>query len=137
MAEFRSCLSARLSQVPQVWEEGGLHRVGGAPGTQYALNALNALCCFAGHPLLQLRVVACFLILVCGRVINVYVPIYYRNIVNALTPSHVPGGNHTHQFDTVLGLSQDSTGVTFPLASILIYVFLKFLQVKLMVSMLN
>ena len=86
--------------------------------------------CFTGNPLLQLFVVLCFLILVGGRVINVYVPIYYRNIVNALTPSSVPGGNHTHQLDARLGLSQDSTGVTFPLASILIYVFLRFLQVS-------
>ena len=79
--------------------------------------------------MLQMRVVICFLILVCGRVINVYVPIYYRNIVNALTPTSIPGGNHTHSLDTALGLSLAATGVTFPLASILIYVLLKFLQV--------
>lgn len=83
-------------------------------------------CSLPGRPLLQLRVLACFVILVGGRIINVYVPIYYRNIVNALTPSYMPASNHTHQLDTSLGLS----GVTFPLASILIYVFLRFLQVQ-------
>ena len=73
----------------------------------------------------------CFLILVGGRVINVYVPIYYRNIVNALTPASAPGGNHTHSLDVALGVS-DESGVTFPLASILIYVFLRFLQVRML-----
>ena len=76
--------------------------------------------------------VVCFLILVGGRVINVYVPIYYRNIVNALTPSTTPGGNHTHSLDVVLGISLTDNGVTFPMASILIYVFLRFLQVKML-----
>ena len=88
---------------------------------------------FAGHPLLQLRVVVCFIILVGGRVINVYVPIYYRNIVNALTPSSTPGGNHTHSMDRTLGFAVTPSGVTFPLASILIYVLLRFLQVRIIV----
>lgn len=82
-----------------------------------------------GHHLLQLRVVTCFFILVGARVVNVFVPIYYRNIVNALTPSSVPGGNHTHKLDAALGLTDNTTGISFPLASILIYVFLRFLQV--------
>ena len=79
-----------------------------------------------GHPLLQLRVIACFLILVSGRVINVYVPIYYKTIINALTPSQT---DSTSQLDKAIGFTSQTTGITFPLASILIYIFLRFLQV--------
>lgn len=82
-----------------------------------------------GHILLQLRVVTCFLILVSGRVINLYVPIYYKKIVNALTPTSMYGGNQTHYLDVFYGITFASNGITFPIASILIYVFLKFLQV--------
>nr|CAB3219618.1 ATP-binding cassette sub-family B member 6, mitochondrial [Phallusia mammillata] len=39
----------------------------------------------AGSFLLQFRVVLCIALLVAGRVVNPYVPIYYKNIVNALT----------------------------------------------------
>lgn len=103
---------------------------GNHPPSQIA-SASYDLCTppFAGHPLLQLRVVTCFFILVGARVVNVFVPIYYRNIVNALTPSSIPGGNHTHQLNAALGPTHDTTGVTFPLSSILLYVFLRFLQV--------
>ena len=73
--------------------------------------------------------VFCFLILVGGRVINVYVPIYYKKIINALTPHSIPGGNQTHMLDEAIGFSVHSSGVIFPLASVLIYVFLRFLQV--------
>ncbi len=85
---------------------------------------------FSGHYLLQLRVVVCFVILVAGRVINVFVPLYYKNIVNALTP----GYNSTSQLDTSLakslGIPDGGTGIVFPLASICIYVVLKFMQVS-------
>ena len=74
-----------------------------------------------GHRLLQLRVVACFLILVGGRVINVYVPIYYKRIVDSLTPSYSPG-------NATAGLTVAANGVRFPFEAILIYVFLRFLQ---------
>ena len=77
-----------------------------------------------GHPLLQLQVIICLLILASGRVINLYVPIYYKIIINALTPSY----NLTSEFDRSYGLTDPSTGVTFPVVSILIYVFLRFLQ---------
>jgi len=39
----------------------------------------------SNSPLLQLRVMACFVLLILLRVTNVFVPIYYRNIVNSLT----------------------------------------------------
>ena len=84
----------------------------------------------AAHRLLQLRVVICFFILVGARVVNVFVPIYYRNIVNALTPTSGHAGNHTHKLDAALGQTHDTTGVTFPLTSVLLYVFLRFLQVS-------
>ena len=79
--------------------------------------------------------VVCFLILVAGRVINVYVPIYYKNIVNALTP----GVNYTSQLDNALadrlGVSDAGTKIVFPIASICIYVALKFMQVRTSVCM--
>ena len=78
-----------------------------------------------GHPLLQLQVVICFLILAGGRVINLYVPIYYKIIVNALTPNST---QPSQLVDTMLGFTVTPLGVTFPMGSILIYVFLKFLQ---------
>ena len=77
-----------------------------------------------GHLLLQLRVVACFLLLGTGRVVNVFVPIYYKKIVNALTPNP----NSTSHLDAALGLTLSPTGITLPLASIMIYVLLRFLQ---------
>lgn len=83
----------------------------------------------SGHPLLQLRVVACFLILISGRVINVYVPIYYKKIINALTPSGQPNSSSVSSLDLAIGFTSTTTGITFPLASILIYIFLRFLQV--------
>ena len=48
-----------------------------------------------GHLFLQLQVVICLIILGAGRVINVYVPIYYKIIIDALTPSY----NVTSKFD--------------------------------------
>lgn len=77
-----------------------------------------------GHFFLQLQVVICFLILASGRVINVYVPIFYKRIVNALTPNR----NLTERMDLMYGITHNSYGITFPIASICIYVFLKFLQ---------
>jgi len=86
--------------------------------------------CMSGHPLLQLRVVTCFLLLAGGRVINVFVPIFYKRIVDALTPSTLPGGNSTNQLDSALGLTEPTTGVTFPAVSLVLYVLLRFLQVS-------
>ena len=87
----------------------------------------HATLLLSGHPLLQLRVIACFLILVGGRVINVYVPIYYKKIINALTPNQQT--NTTSYLDLALGFTHPATGITFPIASILIYILLRFLQV--------
>ncbi|XP_078491285.1 ATP-binding cassette sub-family B member 6 [Ciona intestinalis] len=39
----------------------------------------------SGNFFLQVRVMMCVVILVAGRVVNPYVPIYYKNIVNGLT----------------------------------------------------
>lgn len=39
--------------------------------------------------LLQLNVILCFILLAGVRVANVFVPIYYKKIVDALTPSHL------------------------------------------------
>lgn len=77
-----------------------------------------------GEPLLQLFVVICILILVAGRVINLLVPIYYKKIINALTPSK----NLTSEFDLSYGITDPSTGVTFPVVSVVLYVLLRFLQ---------
>ena len=78
-----------------------------------------------GHPFLQLRVVVCFLILISGRVINVYVPIYYKYIINALTPGG--GANSTSSLDLKLNITGTTT-LTLPISTITIYVFLRFLQ---------
>ena len=43
--------------------------------------------------LIQLRIVICVLILIITRVINLYVPIFYKNVVNSLTPNIT--ANHT------------------------------------------
>eukprot|EP00090_Calanus_glacialis_P022325 TRINITY_DN34462_c0_g1_i1.p1 TRINITY_DN34462_c0_g1~~TRINITY_DN34462_c0_g1_i1.p1 ORF type:complete len:830 (-),score=268.04 TRINITY_DN34462_c0_g1_i1:176-2665(-) len=59
-------------------------------------------------PLLQLRVLACILLIVLLRVTNVFVPIYYKNIVNCLTT-----------------LSQDNS---WPWVEVLLWVGLKMMQ---------
>ena len=77
-----------------------------------------------GQLFLQIQIVICLVILAAGRVINLYVPLYYKIIIDALTPN----SNLTSQFDLSYGLTDTSTGVTFPVASVFIYVFLRFLQ---------
>lgn len=57
---------------------------------------------------LQLRVIFCFMLLVLGRVVNIYVPIYSKNIVNSL--------------------NKDLKTITFRWDYILIYISLWFLQ---------
>lgn len=76
-----------------------------------------------GHPLLQLRVAVCFLILVAVRVINVYVPVYYKKIVDGLSSN-----SSVDSVDQALHIVVPQTGLTLPLASIIIYVLLRFLQ---------
>ena len=76
-----------------------------------------------GHPLLQLRVAVCFLILVAVRVINVFVPIYYKKIVDGLSSN-----SSVDSVDQQLHIVVGQTGLTLPLASIIIYVLLRFLQ---------
>ena len=76
-----------------------------------------------GHPLLQLRVVVCFLILVAARVINVYVPLYYKKIVDGLSSN-----SSVDPLDQRLHIVVPQTGLTLPLASIIIYVVLRFMQ---------
>ncbi|EDQ85337.1 uncharacterized protein MONBRDRAFT_29256, partial [Monosiga brevicollis MX1] len=94
--------------------------------------------------LLQLRVLLCLALLAAGRVVNLYVPITYKRIVDALTPDtdnndpH-PASNATqlqHILPTTLinlsaRLGADpSTPVTvpFPVTAILIYVAMRFLS---------
>lgn len=76
-----------------------------------------------GHPLLQLRVAVCFLILVSVRVINVYVPVYYKKIVDGLSSN-----TSVDSVDRMLHIVVPQTQLTLPLASIIIYVVLRFLQ---------
>ena len=64
----------------------------------------------SGKPGLQLRVALCVGCLVGTRIVNLYVPIYYKRVVDTL------GGN-------------GNTGdITFPVNEILLYVFMRFLQ---------
>ena len=76
-----------------------------------------------GHPLLQLRVAVCFLILVAVRVINVFVPLYYKKIVDGLTRN-----SSVDRIDKQIHIVVPQTGLTLPLGSIIIYVFLRFMQ---------
>ena len=62
------------------------------------------------HMLLQLRILFCICLLVCGRVVNLYVPICYKTVVDKLTPTNT------------------SASVAFPIGAILIYALLRFLQ---------
>jgi ATP-binding cassette subfamily B (MDR/TAP) protein 6 len=76
-----------------------------------------------GHPHLQLRVAVCFLILVAVRVINVFVPVYYKKIVDGLTSNF-----SVDSVDRQIHIVVPQTGLTLPLGSIIIYVLLRFMQ---------
>lgn len=80
-----------------------------------------------GNLFLQVLVLICFIILAAGRAVNLLVPIYYKKIVNALTPTiTTPSqGNETSRFTATGG---ENEHVSFPVEYILIYVFLRFLQ---------
>lgn len=43
--------------------------------------------------LIQLKIILCIVILFIARVVNLYVPIFYKNVVNSLTPNTT--SNHT------------------------------------------
>ena len=79
-----------------------------------------------GKPLLQLRVVVCFLLLGGGRAVNVFVPIYYKYIVNALSPTNTSDGHLSIPAESVGG--HVGQYIPLPWQPLLIYVFLKFLQ---------
>ena len=77
-------------------------------------------------PLLQLRIIVCFLLLVGGRVVNVFVPTYYKYIVNALSsPSNASGGVSV-SMETFGGSSNQH--LVLPWQLLLMYIFLRFLQ---------
>ena len=79
-----------------------------------------------GNLFLQMLVLICFVILVAGRAVNLLVPIYYKKIVNALTPTSTPSqGNGTYKWTSA---SNDNENISFPLEFILIYILLRFLQ---------
>lgn len=59
--------------------------------------------------LLQSRVMFCFVLLIAGRVINLYVPIYNKKIVDALSLK----GDEKHQFHTVATLISVYVGMKF------------------------
>nr|QHX41459.1 ATP-binding cassette sub-family B member 6 [Halisarca dujardinii] len=79
-----------------------------------------------GKPHLQVRVLLCFVLLAGGRAVNVFVPIYYKNIVNGLSP--------TNSSSRSLSVSTEYLGgsvgqyIALPWQPLLVYVFLKFLQ---------
>eukprot|EP00158_Paraphelidium_tribonemae_P005862 Partr_v1_DN27563_c1_g2_i1_m30686 putative ABC transporter transmembrane region len=64
-----------------------------------------------GHPGLQLLFVACVLLLVAGRFINLWLPMQYKRIVDSLTVS--PG---------------NPAPLIFPLSQVLLFVLFRFLQ---------
>lgn len=76
--------------------------------------------------LLQLNVIICVLLLVAGRVMNLYVPIYQKNIGKFFFRKFI---NSSVLFILIFIISVDSlTGTSFRWDWILIYVSLKFLQ---------
>ncbi|XP_070564941.1 ATP-binding cassette sub-family B member 6-like [Ptychodera flava] len=83
----------------------------------------------SGHPILQLLVVLCFIILLANRGINVLVPLYYKYIVDALTPqSSLSEFFSGYSSDNTTTTPSPQTGLVFPWKDIMIYVLLKFLQ---------
>ena len=80
-----------------------------------------------GNLFLQLMVLICFLILGAGRAVNLLVPIYYKKIVNELTPSSSSNQKNNTYFGLTAKVSENQH-VAFPVEFILLYVFLRFLQ---------
>lgn len=79
------------------------------------------------QPLLQLNVLFCVVLLVLGRVVNLFTPIFYKKIVDVLTPAAgVGAGNGTVTQLPAFGLT--GIPVPFPADYILVYVGLRFLQ---------
>ncbi|XP_065894792.1 ATP-binding cassette sub-family B member 6-like [Dysidea avara] len=86
-----------------------------------------------GKLFLQVLVLLCFLILVAGRGVSLLVPIYYKKIVDELTPSSSASYGTTTGNKSFVGLDftltiNENQQVTFPVELIIIYVFLRFLQ---------
>ncbi|XP_065187945.1 ATP-binding cassette sub-family B member 6-like [Sycon ciliatum] len=73
---------------------------------------------------LQLRVLICFSCLGLGRVVNLYVPIYYRDIINDFTNPVVNTSSPAAEQDKVNHL----TGLSMPYSHLLVWVGLRFLQ---------
>eukprot|EP00039_Didymoeca_costata_P007214 m.97438 g.97438 ORF g.97438 m.97438 type:complete len:865 (+) comp13595_c0_seq5:351-2945(+) len=65
-----------------------------------------------GKPLLQLRVIICIMALVATRVVNVLVPVFYKHVVDKLSPQNGPLPDK----------------IPFPAKEIMLYVLLRFLQ---------
>eukprot|EP00045_Choanoeca_perplexa_P014134 m.164461 g.164461 ORF g.164461 m.164461 type:complete len:874 (-) comp16580_c0_seq4:876-3497(-) len=72
-----------------------------------------------GQRLLQLRVIICVALLAVGRVVNLYVPLTYKHVIDVLTPND---SNNKGVDDTTGGQ------VPFPVMAILVYVGLRFLS---------
>lgn len=92
---------------------------------------------------LQLQVLFCFGLLVLGRVVNLYVPILYKVIVDKLTPDSPsppppPSPPSSFSHHEIAGLNTSTAGswaaafsttvTEFPVKEIAIYVFLRWLQ---------
>ena len=86
-----------------------------------------------GNLFLQMLVLICFLILIAGRGVSLLVPIYYKKIVNELTPSSSTSYSSSNDSESLLGLDltfrvNENQQVKFPVKLIIVYVFLRFLQ---------
>jgi ATP-binding cassette subfamily B (MDR/TAP) protein 6 len=71
-----------------------------------------------GQRMLQLRVVVCVGLLGVGRVVNLYVPLTYKHVIDVLTPN-----DNSNRADDTTGAQ-----VPFPVMAILFYVGLRFLS---------
>jgi len=72
---------------------------------------------------LQILIILCVIILIIGRVVNVFVPIQYKRIINSF------GSLAKGSLGAYFGKdTQDDTPVSVPYKDIFLFVFLKFLQ---------
>lgn len=89
-------------------------------------------------PTLQIRVLLCIGLLAAGRVVNLYVPLTYKMVIDKLTPK-VSSSQHNVTAPALIDVLWGKQGprVAFPWQEILFYIGLTFLSGSAGVGMLN
>ncbi|CAH8498844.1 unnamed protein product [Schistosoma turkestanicum] len=89
------------------------------------------------HKTIQLRVFACFLLLIIGRIVNVYSPILYKDIVNSLSEVDNSTGRLNFEQNLIIkpspyrifnALSTTYSGLIYRWDYVLLFAFLRLLQ---------